>query len=144
MRPSSNVQENEQLPVKDPALAKDLVKIWMWLPALIILLFLACLVMGVQYDMPVGESLLALFLAFFFSFLAIQSTGATGVYPLGIKKTPTNKVSDITPLTAASKASQVILGATTKGHGWTVEKAQTLNLIGGALASIGAGQAAGE
>ena len=50
---------------------------------------------------------------------------------------------DITPLTAASKASQVILGATTKGHGWTIEKAQTLNLMGGALASIGAGQAAG-
>jgi hypothetical protein len=49
----------------------------------------------------------------------------------------------MTPLTAASKASQVILGVTTKGHGWTVEKAQTLNLIGGALASIGAGQAAG-
>ena len=94
--------------------------------------------------MPIGESLLALFLAFFFSFLAIQSTGATGLCLLSIKKTITDQISDITPLTAASKASQVILGATTKGHGWTVEKAQTLNLIGGALASIGAGQAAGN
>jgi hypothetical protein len=88
-RLSNSVQENEQLPVKDPALAEDLVKTWMWMPPLIILLFLACLVMGVQYDMPVGESLLALFLAFFFSFLAIQSTGATGVYILEIK-TSTN------------------------------------------------------
>lgn len=144
MRPSDTVQENEQLPVKDPALAKDLVKTWMWLPTLIILLFLACLVMSVQYDMPIGESLLALFLAFFFSFLAIQSTGATGVYLSSVKKISTNRLQDITPLTAASKASQVILGTTTKGHGWTIEKAQTLNLIGGALASIGAGQAAGN
>ena len=41
--------------------------------------------------MPVGMSLLSVFLAFFFSFLAIQCTGVT----------------DITPLTAASKASYV-------------------------------------
>ncbi len=116
----------------------------MWLPALIVLLVLACLVMSVQYDMPIGESLLALFLAFFFSFLAIQSTGATGTCVICIKMITVNHKLDITPLTAASKASQVILGATTKGRGWTVEKAQTLNLIGGALASIGAGQAAGK
>ncbi|KFY67734.1 hypothetical protein V496_01434 [Pseudogymnoascus sp. VKM F-4515 (FW-2607)] len=49
---------------------------------------------------------------------------------------------DITPLTAASKASQIILGATTSGQGWTLQQAQRLNLIGGALASIGANQAA--
>jgi hypothetical protein len=90
VRPSRSVQENDQLPIKDPALARDLVKTWMWLPALIILLFLACLVMSVQYDMPIGESLLALFLAFFFSFLAIQSTGATGCCLLVIKKTSAN------------------------------------------------------
>lgn len=87
MRPSNSAQGNEQLPVKDPALPTELVKTWMWLPALIILLFLACLVMNVQYDMPVGESLLALFLAFFFSFLAIQSTGATGKCLLNAQKT---------------------------------------------------------
>jgi len=47
-------------------------------------------------------------------------------------------------LTAASKASQIILGTTTRGSSWTVPQAQRLNLIGGALASIGANQAAGE
>ncbi|KAL9095241.1 MAG: hypothetical protein Q9165_002497 [Trypethelium subeluteriae] len=78
-----------------------------------------------QFGMPVRETLLALFLAFFFSFLAIQATGAT----------------DITPLTAASKASQIILGAVTKGENWTLEQSQRMNLLGGAFASVGANQA---
>lgn len=57
----------------------------------------------------------------------------------------TNKdTADITPLTAASKASQVILGATTRGPAWTIQQAQRLNLLGGALSSIGASQAAGK
>lgn len=51
---------------------------------------------------------------------------------------------DITPLTAASKASQIILGSTTKGQGWDITQARRLNLIGGALASLGANQAAGK
>ena len=70
--------------------------------------------------MPVGMSLLSLFLAFFFSFLAVQCTGVT----------------DITPLTAASKASQIVLGGATKGEHWPTQHAQRLNLLGGSLASI--------
>jgi len=70
-------------------------------------------------------SLLSVFLAFFFSFLAVQCAGVT----------------DITPLTAASKASQIILGGATKGEHWNVTHAQRLNLIGGSLASMGANQA---
>ncbi|OTA93878.1 hypothetical protein M434DRAFT_284274 [Hypoxylon sp. CO27-5] len=112
--------------VADPAPRHEQVETWMWLPGLIAVLFITCIVMKVEFNMPVFEVLLALFLAFFFSFLAIQATGAT----------------DITPLTAASKASQVILGATTSGPGWTLIQAQRLNLIGGALSSIGANQSA--
>ena len=74
--------------------------------------------------MPIGMSLLAVFLGFIFSFLAIQCTGVT----------------DITPLTAASKASQLVLGGATKGQGWGLPKAQLLNLIGGAVASGSANQ----
>lgn len=48
---------------------------------------------------------------------------------------------DITPLTAASKASQIILGGATKSNGWSVSHSQTLNLLGGALANMGANQA---
>lgn len=75
--------------------------------------------------MPIGMSLLSVFLAFFFSFLAVQCTGVT----------------DITPLTAASKASQIILGGATKGEHWQTDHAQRLNLLGGALANMGANQA---
>ena len=74
--------------------------------------------------MPVGMSILAIFLGFIFSFLAIQCTGIT----------------DITPLTAASKASQLVLGGATKGEGWGIQQAQRLNLIGGAVASGAASQ----
>jgi len=111
--------------VVDSAAEEDQVKWWMWAPLLILSIIGFCLVLGVQFGMPVGTSILSVILAFFFSFLAIQCTGVT----------------DITPLTAAAKASQVILGGTTKGQGWSVEKAQRLNLLGGALASMGANQA---
>jgi uncharacterized oligopeptide transporter (OPT) family protein len=110
--------------VEDPAEPKDQVKMWMWLPGLLLCIVCICVVLGVQWDMPVGMSLLSVFLAFFFSFVAIQCTGVT----------------DITPLTAASKASQIILGGATKGEGWSVMHAQKLNLIGGAMCNIGANQ----
>lgn len=96
----------------------------MWLGPLIAVVILTCVVMKLQFDMSIGESILAIFLACFFSLLAIQCTGAT----------------DITPLTAASKASQLVLGGVTKAQGWSVPKAQTLNLLGGGLASVCAGQ----
>jgi hypothetical protein len=64
--------------VKDPALPAESVTLWMWFPGLISVVVLACIVMRVQYGMPIGESILAMGLAFFFSFLAIQATGATG------------------------------------------------------------------
>lgn len=50
-------------------------------------------------------------------------------------------IPDITPLTGASKASQIILGSVTKTHHWPIPKSQTLNLLGGALTSVGANQA---
>jgi hypothetical protein len=111
--------------VEDPASEDEQVKMWMWLPGLVATIICICVVLSVQYDMPVGMSLLSVFLAFFFSFLAIQCTGVT----------------DITPLTAASKASQIILGGATKGEHWPRDHAQRLNLLGGALANMGANQA---
>lgn len=73
----SSLSKKEKL-VEDPASESDQVKMWMWLPGLISVLVLTCLVMYVQYEMPVAETCLALLLTFFFSFLAIQATGATG------------------------------------------------------------------
>jgi OPT family oligopeptide transporter len=117
-------EQAEEDTVEDPAAPEDLVKMWMWMPGLLLSIIMICVVLGVEFGMPVGESLLAVFLAFFFSFLAIQCTGVT----------------DITPLTAASKASQIVLGGATKGEGWGIRGAQRLNLLGGAIASIGANQ----
>ena len=69
-------------------------------------------------------SLLAILLGFIFAFLAIQCNGAT----------------DITPLTTAAKATQLIMGGATSGQGYAINVAQRLNLIGGAVASGAAGQ----
>jgi OPT family oligopeptide transporter len=121
---SKGQQQKSDL-VEDFAEDSELVRWWMWFPPLILIIVLACVVMGVQFEMPVGMSLLSIFLAFFFSLLAVQCAGVT----------------DITPLTAASKASQIILGGATKGEGWQIDHAQRLNLLGGSLASIGANQA---
>ncbi len=64
--------------IEDPALPEELLKTWMWLPGLLVTLVLACLVMKIQYSLPVRETCLALLMAFLFSFLAVQATGATG------------------------------------------------------------------
>ncbi|CZS88195.1 hypothetical protein WAI453_000615 [Rhynchosporium graminicola] len=104
---------------------EDSVKTWMWLPGLILVIIGASALMRWQHNMPVTETLLALFLAFFFSLLAIQSYGVT----------------DIQPLTAASKASQIVLGAATRDKGYTISNNQLMNLIGGTLASTCANQA---
>jgi len=70
--------------VADPSPPSEQVKLWMWLPGLIGLVLMTCIVMKQQFEMPVGEILLALALAVFFSFLSIQSTGATGKPPYSI------------------------------------------------------------
>lgn len=101
------------------------VKPWMWASGLFASLVCGCAVTAKLFNMGVGESILAYVLAILFAFLAVQCAGAT----------------DITPLTAASKASQIVLGGVTKGQSISETDAQRLNLIGGALASMGANQA---
>lgn len=64
--------------VEDPASPEELVKTWMWLPGLLVTLVLACLVMKIQYGLPIRETCLTLLMAFLFSFLAVQATGTTG------------------------------------------------------------------
>jgi hypothetical protein len=62
----------------DPAPRSEQVETWMWLLGLVAVLFITCIVMKLEFEMPVSEVFLVLFLAFFFSLLAIQATGATG------------------------------------------------------------------
>lgn len=75
---SNSRDEGAKTVSADPAPRNEQVEIWMWLPGLIAVLFITCVVMKMEFNMPIVEVLLALFLAFFFSFLAIQATGATG------------------------------------------------------------------
>lgn len=117
-------QEESDL-VEDFAPPSQLVRPWMWGSGLLACLICGCAVTAKLFNMQVGESILAYLLAIIFAFLAVQCAGAT----------------DITPLTAASKASQIVLGGVTKGQGMVKTDAQRLNLIGGAVASMGASQA---
>lgn len=111
--------------IKDPAPAHEQVKDWMWISGTIFSAVLAMIVFHFQWEMHPGLTILAVVLAFVFSFLAIQ-IGA---------------VTDQTPLTAAAKASQLIFGGATSGSGYTILHAQKLNLVAGGLASGGAGVA---
>ncbi|KAI5918433.1 OPT oligopeptide transporter protein-domain-containing protein [Camillea tinctor] len=105
--------------VEDPAKPEDQVPLWLWSGGLVLSIVAGILIFEYQWGMNPGLTILACVLGFLFSFLAIQ-IGA---------------VTDQTPLTAASKASQLVFGAATKNHGYTIKEAQKLNLVAGGLAS---------
>lgn len=75
--PAEKEQDSDGM-IEDPASPAQQVKMWMWLPGLLAVIIAMCLSLGLQYEMPLGMSLLSVFLAFFFSFLAVQCTGVTG------------------------------------------------------------------
>ncbi|EAA29405.2 hypothetical protein GE21DRAFT_1685 [Neurospora crassa] len=108
--------------VEDPAKANEQVKHWHWIVGLIVSMVIAMIIFHFQWDMHPGLTILAAILAFLFSFLAIQ-IGA---------------VTDSAPLTAASKASQLIFGGATRNSGFSIQHAQKINLAAGGLASGGA------
>ncbi|KAK0745504.1 OPT oligopeptide transporter protein-domain-containing protein [Schizothecium vesticola] len=108
--------------IKDPAPPHEQVKHWVWISGTIFSAVLAIIVFHFQWEMNPGLTILAVVLAFLFSFLAIQ-IGA---------------VTDQTPLTAAAKASQLIFGGATSGSGYSILHAQKLNLVAGGLAAGGA------
>lgn len=64
--------------------------------------------------MDFGVGIVALLLAFVFSFIGVQSSGTTDVNPVG----------------TIAKASQLVIGGITRGQGIDVKKAQKTNLLG--------------
>lgn len=108
--------------VEDPFPQEEQVKNWMWIVGLLVTVVIAMIVFHFQWEMHPGLTLLAIILAFLFSFLAIQ-IGA---------------VTDTTPLTAAAKASQLVFGGATSNSGYSIAHAQKINLVAGGLASGGA------
>jgi OPT oligopeptide transporter protein len=77
--------QDESNMIQDPAHPSELPAMWMWGGGLILTIVGMIVVMSVQFQMPVSLTLLSLFLAFFFSFLAIQCTGVAGKQLLTLK-----------------------------------------------------------
>jgi hypothetical protein len=80
----------------------------------------------VQFDVPVGHSILGVVLAFLFSFVGVHGTGTLAINPVG-------------PI---AKCSQVIFGGISKAQGQSVKAAQMSNLIAGSLAGQAASHSA--
>ena len=105
--------------VEDFAGPKDQVPTWVWLTGAVVIIAVTCIVVELQFQMNAGLAILASILAIIFAFLSIHGAGVT----------------DIAPLTASAKASQLVFGGVTSGQGLTVARAQTVNLIAGGIAS---------
>ncbi|KAI3325006.1 oligopeptide transporter [Xylariaceae sp. AK1471] len=96
-----------------------------WAPQLVVLLVFACFFTNLAFQMSIPTTLLSLTLAFFMATVCIQATGAT----------------DTTPVSAVSKASQVLISNVSQASGASIHTAQRLSLLGGALTSTGSSQA---
>lgn len=110
-----DIDESKLIP--EPCTPKELVPLWMWGGGMLISVIFTCIVMGVQWKLNVGQTLIALVFSFIFSFIGAESTGRT----------------NITPVTSVGNAVQLVVGGTTHGHG-TIQKQQLTNLAGGMLA----------
>ncbi|KAI1804307.1 oligopeptide transporter [Daldinia bambusicola] len=116
-RAEREVKASENI-IEDPAPAHEQVPLWAWSTGLVVTVAVGMVIFQLQWGMNPGLTILACVLAILFSFLAVQ-IGA---------------VTDNSPLTAASKASQLIFGGATKNH-FAVKDAQRVNLVAGGLAS---------
>ncbi|TPX62317.1 hypothetical protein PhCBS80983_g00550 [Powellomyces hirtus] len=111
----------------DPAGPSEQIPAWMWLGGLVASIIMTVLV-GLMFDIGVGEGIPSIILAFIFAFIGIQASGTTDLNPTG----------------AIAKTAQFVYGGVTRAKGWTetplLEKAQLQNLMSGAIASAVASQ----
>lgn len=117
-RQAAKINDESSL-VEDFATKDQQVPGWLWSIGALIMVVVAMLVCHFEFDMNPGLAILACLLAIIFAFLSIHGGAVT----------------DNTPLTASSKASQLVFGGVTKNSGHTVKQAQQINLIAGNLAS---------
>ena len=109
----------EDIMLDDPALPHEQVPLWAWTLGLALSICGTLIVGKLSFDMDVGVGILALILAFIFSFIGVQSSGTT----------------DANPISTIAKASQLVIGGVTKGQGADIKVAQTTNLIAGSIAA---------
>ncbi|PWN93293.1 OPT superfamily oligopeptide transporter [Acaromyces ingoldii] len=110
--------------IEDPAPPEQQVQTWVWAVGLAMSVVLTVVVCSVQFDMNVGNVFLALILSFLLSVIGVMSSGTT----------------DVNPLSAVAKATQLIVGGAVKGQGKTGNPALLENLLAGSIASNAASQ----
>jgi uncharacterized oligopeptide transporter (OPT) family protein len=93
-----------------------------WGTGLILSVVLSITLLRFQFQVPPEKTVLAIILAFLFSFIGVQCSGTVGINPVG-------------PI---GKCSQLVFGGISKASGQEIKSAQLENLIAGSLA----GQAA--
>ncbi|KAI8907523.1 OPT oligopeptide transporter [Powellomyces hirtus] len=117
-----------QIDDEDPTLPHENVPTWAWTGGVLLSAIFTIVVLSVSFDIGVGEGILSIILAFFFSFIGLQAAGQT----------------DINPVSAVAKTSQLVFGGVTKGQGLTtvdtLPGAQRMNIIGGSVAAAAAAQ----
>ena len=111
--------------IADPCEKKDQVPLWAWAGGLFLSIVFTCLVCTLQFHMNLGNVILAIILAFLFSFVGVQASGATDTNPVG----------------SIAKASQLIVGGALRGQGKTGPAGLLENLIAGSIASSAASHA---
>ncbi|THH12710.1 hypothetical protein EW146_g7441 [Bondarzewia mesenterica] len=112
--------EDEDLTPKE-----DRIPNWAWTGGLFVSIVMSCALLATQFHVNVGEAILALILAFLFSFIGVQSSGYT----------------DVNPISTVAKASQLIFGGIGKGQGLALRPAEMLNLSAGVVSAGAAAQA---
>lgn len=117
-RQAAKLDEGDSL-VEDFAPPSQQVATWVWITGTLVMVAVSCIVSELQFDVGAGLAILACVLGLIFAFLSIHGGAVT----------------DVTPLTASSKASQLVFGGVTAGDTHTIPEAQTVNLIAGLIAS---------
>ena len=113
-------ENDESAILKDFATKEQQISPLVWIFGCIAILVVTMIIMEAQLHVNAGLGLLASILAIIFSFMSIHGAGVT----------------DFPPLTASSKASQLVFGGVT--HGQPQQHALKTNLLVGAMASAGA------
>ncbi|KAK8014264.1 oligopeptide transporter [Apiospora arundinis] len=106
--------------VEDFATPNQQVPVWAWSLGALTVIIVSVIIFEVQFHINGGLAVLASILALIFAFMSIHGGAVT----------------DVTPLTASSKASQLVFGGVTKGQ--PQHSALTANLLAGIVASSGA------
>uniref|UniRef100_A0A0W0GF66 Putative oligopeptide transporter n=1 Tax=Moniliophthora roreri TaxID=221103 RepID=A0A0W0GF66_MONRR len=109
---------------EDQTPMEDRVPFAWWSIGLVLVTIFCCAILATLFPLNVGEALLSLIMGFIFSFIAVQSSGATDINPTG----------------TVAKASQLVFGGIAKGKSIDVNPARMFNLTAGAIASGAAGQ----